>query len=317
MRLLQVCNVGRIVGGTAACAWSIVRAFPDVEHHIAFGSSITDETRETFAGTQLHLCPEVTNGLVRDLRCDSVILHNISASRAERITAAWTLQYVHSRGTRAPADCVRYCSRWLARQCLGERAIDEDVLYQAVPRPIGGQRSADASRDLVVGRICTPTAAKWPSALIDFYAQLAPRHARVHWEFVGCPAELQQPLRLACGQKAVFHPAGWLARTLLTRWDALLYHHPTLTESFGRTVAEAMRAGCIPIVDARGGFQEQITSETGWLCRTSDDFSDAIERLQDVSAREHIAASARDRADQIFSMSAIRQRLLRLCRHAA
>jgi glycosyltransferase involved in cell wall biosynthesis len=317
VRLLQVCNVGRIVGGTAACAWSIVRAFPDVEHHVAFPPSITDETRDAFTGTSLHLCPEVTNGLVRDLRCDSVILHNISASRAERITAAWTLQYVHSKGTRAPADCVRYCSRWLARQCLGECATDKDVLYQAVPRPIGEQRSADASRDLVVGRICTPTAAKWPSALIDFYAQLAPRHPRVRWEFVGCPAELQQPLGRACGQKAAFHPAGWTARSHLTRWDALLYHHPTLTESFGRTVAEAMRAGCIPIVDARGGFQEQITSETGWLCRTNRDFSDALERLADASVRERMAACARDRADLAFSMSAIRQRLRNLWRQAA
>ena len=54
MRLLQVCNVGRIVGGTAACAWSITRAFPDLEHHVAFLSSITDETQRGFAGT--HVC---------------------------------------------------------------------------------------------------------------------------------------------------------------------------------------------------------------------------------------------------------------------
>src|SRR5687767_5084087 len=132
MRLLQVCNVGRIVGGTAACAWSITRALPEIEHHIAFLSPITEETRLAFAGTTLHRCEYVTNAFVRDLQCDSVILHNTSPSRVERITAAWALQYVHSKGTRAQADCTRYCSRWLAAQCLGARATDDDVFYQGV-----------------------------------------------------------------------------------------------------------------------------------------------------------------------------------------
>src|SRR6187402_2549287 len=121
MRLLQVCNVGRIVGGTAACAWSIARAFPALEHHVAFLSPVTDETQQAFGGTTLHRCEGVTNAFVRELKSDCVILHNVSPSRVERITAAWTLQYVHSKGTRARADCTRYCSRWLANQCLGER----------------------------------------------------------------------------------------------------------------------------------------------------------------------------------------------------
>jgi hypothetical protein len=316
MRLLQVCNVGRIVGGTAACAWSIVRAFPDLEHHVAFLSSITDDTREAFIGAELHRCEKVTNDLVRDLHVDCVILHNTTPSRAERITSAWTLQYVHSKGTRAPADCTRYCSRWLARQCLGARATEEDVLYQAVPRPIGELRSADRDAGLTIGRICTPTAVKWPASLVDFYALLAPRHPCVQWEFVGCPAGLQPALQLACGSSTVFHAAGWTARSHLSSWDALLYHHPTLTESFGRTVAEAMRAGCIPIVDARGGFEEQVSPQTGWLCKTPADFSDAIDRLAGVDARNRMAADGRDRADRMFSMAAIRQRLLRLWRLA-
>jgi hypothetical protein len=316
MRLLQVCNVGRIVGGTAACAWSITRALPEVEHHVAFLSSIADDTREAFAGTRLHCCERITNGFVRDLGCESVILHNISPSRVESITAAWALQYVHSKGTRAPADCTRSCSRWLAVQCLGTRATDDDVLYQGVPRPVGDVRPADSNRRFVVGRICTPTRAKWPSLLTDFYAELARRAPMTDWEFVGCPHDLQPMLFEACGRRAVFHPASWTARSHLVRWDALLYHHPTLTESFGRTAAEAMRGGCIPIVDARGGFLEQVNSESGWVCQTIEDFAAALERLENPSVRNRMAGSARDRADQLFSLSAIRQRLMRLWRHA-
>ncbi len=314
MKLLQVCNVGRIVGGTAACAWSIARAFPEVEHHVAFLSPVTDDTQEAFAGVPLSRLERITNQFVRDLDCDAVILHNVSPARAERITAAWTVQYVHSKGSRAPADCTRYCSRWLADQCLGKRATAEDVLYQGVPRPIGPERPAGSERRVVVGRICTPTPAKWPASLIDFYGELAPRHPGVDWEFVGCPAEFQDPLRKACGQKVHFHPAGWTARSHLCRWDAILYHHPTVTESFGRTAAEAMRAGCIPIVDSRGGFLEQITSETGWLCSTLSDFRQALERLDDRPLRDRMSVSARERAGRAFSLPAVRRRLLSLWR---
>src|SRR4051812_45089980 len=117
MRLLQVCNVGQITGGTAACAWSITRAFPDVEHHVAFLSAITDETRRVFSETPLHRWRSVTDDDVQRLEADAVILHNTSVERADPIQCAWTLQYVHSAGRRAAADRTVYCSRWLARHC--------------------------------------------------------------------------------------------------------------------------------------------------------------------------------------------------------
>ena len=174
----------------------------------------------------------------------------------------------------------------------------------------------DLSTRLVVGRICTPTQAKWPSSLIDFYSELARRVPMVNWEFVGCPLELQPVLFEACRQRAVFHPAGWTARAHLLRWDVLLYHHPTLTETFGRTAAEAMRASCVPVVDARGGFLEQVNSDSGWVCNTIDDFAGALEQLENPSLRNRMAASARHTADHTFSLTAIRQRLLRLWRQA-
>jgi len=315
MKLLQVCNVGRIVGGTAACAWSITRAFPDIEHNVAFLSPISEETKAAFAGARLSRRDRITDAFVRDLRCDAVILHNTASVRVEPIEAAWTLQYVHSKGPRAAADCTRYCSLWLARQCLGDRATSNDVLYQCVPRPVGRSRCEAPHRPLVVGRLCTPTAAKWPASLTGFYADLAARLPWVRWEFVGCPPELESALRSACNGQAVFHQAGWNARSHLARWDALLYHHPSMTETFGRVVAESMRAGCVPIVDARGGFLEQVTGSTGWICSTATEFSDAIEQLGDPARRFEIVAQARRRGEELFSLASFRERLLRLWRN--
>jgi hypothetical protein len=314
MRLLQVCNVGRIVGGTAACAWSIARAFPDAAHHVAFLSSITDDTREAFSFASLLHCGRITDAFVRELGVDAVILHNTAAARVEPISSAWTLQYVHSKGLRAGADRTVYCSRWLAGQCGLENAKIADVLYQCVPCP-GMPRIRSSRLDrLCVGRICTPTTAKWPASLVGFYEGLAGRHPGVDWEFVGCPRELAGALADACRGRAAFHPAGWEARSHLARWDALLYHHPTLTESFGRTVAEAMRAGCVPIVDARGGFREQVTPETGWLCRSLEEFSEALEAISDRQQLEAMSANARAWGDEMFSMGAFRKRMLAVWR---
>ncbi len=313
MTLLQVCNVGRIVGGTAACAWSITRAFPDVKHHVAFLSSITGDTRAAFAGATLHQCRRVSDAFVGELRADAVILHNTSPERCDPIRAAWTLQYVHSQGRRAAADRTVYCSRWLAEQ---HHAGPGSVLHQPVPRPLsidGGGRIGP----LTVGRICTPTAAKWPAELVDFYADLAGCHPDVAWEFVGCPTEMQTPLSIACRERAVFHDAGWQARTHLGRWDVLLYHNPRLAESFGRTVAEALRAGCVPVVDARGGFVEQVLPGTGFLCHDRADFRAALLELKDSRVRSRRSAEAAVSADARFSMAAFRKKLVALWKSAA
>jgi hypothetical protein len=321
MRLLQVCNVGNIVGGTAACAWSLTRALPDVAHHVAFLSDITPETRRVFGSATLHRWTHVRNRDVRALGVDAVILHNVSGHRAERIEAAWTLQYVHSAGRRAPADRTVYCSRWLAEQCGHP---DGEVLYQGVPGMVrrhsvdqtfclvGTDETSVPQNRLVVGRLCTPTARKWPAALIPFYETLASAHPKIDWEFVGCPQTMVSALRTACQNRATFHPAGWNARRHLARWNALLYHHPTLTESFGRTAAEAMRSGCLPIVDARGGFLEQIVPGTGWLCATEADFSDALAQITNRGAG--VSDFVRERGDSLFSLAAFRKRLRKLLR---
>ncbi|MBL8848071.1 MAG: glycosyltransferase family 4 protein [Planctomycetaceae bacterium] len=315
LRLLQVCNVGRIVGGTAACAWTITRALPEFEHVVAFLSEVTDETRSAFAHARIERWSRCLPSLVDAQRPDVVILHNIGGKQrmSRRIV---TLQYVHSAGTRAPADRTVYCSRWLSEQ-MGRSP--DDVLYQGVPRPVVGEepRSCDRDGRLVIGRICTPTARKWPRSMLAFYRQLAECAPQAEWEFVGCPGDLQSELSDACGGRTRYFAAGWNARSRLWNWDALLYHNPEVIESFGRTVAESLRAGCIPIVDRRGGFIEQVTPETGFLCGTVGEFCESVARLQKAELRRRMSAKGRGDADQRFSIIRFRSDLLARMREAA
>ena len=242
-KLLQVCNVGRIVGGTAACAWTIMRALPAFRHHVRFLSPPDSATITALSGCDVSHRPELTSADVAEIRSDAIVLHNTSRSRIVGTWSVPTLQYLHSAiFAPAIADETVCCSHWLARR-IG--MTEDRVLWQAVPKPaasLSSPRGACDVRDhLVVGRICTPRPRKWPRSLIPFYAELAARVPVVEWEFVGCPPELQSELKTVCRNRARFHPAGWQQRALLTRWDALLYSNPSLPESFGRTVAEAMR----------------------------------------------------------------------------
>lgn len=301
MHLLQVCNVGQIVGGTAACAWSITRALPQLTHTVAFLSRTDAVTCVAFAPHQVLTWPHCTSDRIRQVNPDLVILHNVASNHTTLWDGAWTMQYVHSAGRRVPADRTVYCSRWLAEQC---RATDPTVLWQGVPLPAAPAHARTRTEGrLRIGRICTPTARKWPDSLPAFYAQLAAQHPYVDWEFVGCPTAMQAVLLSACGGRATFHPAGWQARSHVWHWDALLYHHPTLTESFGRTVAEAARAGCIPIVDARGGFIEQCQVLGSRACRTPTEFSDAITELSDPGVRQRLSVSIQWAANEHFSLA--------------
>ena len=132
-RLLQVCNVGRIVGGTGACAWTVTRALPEFEHRVLFLSRPDAETAAAFAPVAIGYQSVLTDGVVERFRPDVVLLHNISRARVSRTLSVPTLQYLHSAiSDPAEADATVCCSHWLARR-VGLAA--EQVLWQGVPRP--------------------------------------------------------------------------------------------------------------------------------------------------------------------------------------
>lgn len=309
--------MGDICGGTAACAWTITQALPQASHTVLFLSPLTSATRQAFQHCHVEEVQHVDDETCCRRHVDLVLFHNTSRDRAGPIRSALSILYQHSfsaRACRVPAEITVACSAWLANQFTDR----PPVLYQPVPRA-PGELSPDRRHlddELIIGRICTPHARKWPPECPDFYAHLATRFPEVSWEFVGCPPPLQERLQSACRGRARFWNAVWGARRHLWRWHALLYHHPGLTESFGRVAAEAMRAGCVPIVDHRGGFAEQIRhGDTGFLCRNATGFAEAIAAIIRPALRWRISRQARVLAEQRFSPRAFRNSLTELLSH--
>ena len=304
MRLLQVCNVGTAVGATGGCVAAVCRALPNVRHAVrVFGHVHADFPAAL--GTQ-DVAPVSTLSPTLCERYDAVLMHNTPPHRVSGRPRCPTVQYVHSDGSRIAADVTVACSHWLAAR----RGRGEAVLWQSVPATPPPRPDTRSLRDgLLIGRLCTPAPAKWPPELADFYAALSASQKSLQFEFVGCPTSLQSSLHKACGGRASFLPAGPAARQHLARWDVLLYANRRLPETFGRTVAEAMRAGCVPLVDDLGGFREQLDAGGGVLCRTVGDFARALTRLHDAGLRRRMALRAMMVADERFSEAAFRGRL--------
>ncbi len=301
MQLLQVCNVGNICGGTAACAWTITRALPNWKHSVWFFSPPTLETQRVFGDVRILAGSQLSPDRLLSLRPDLILWHNTAAERMVNPQRVPAIQYQHSAGRRGKADGHVYCSRWLATEC-GESG--GRVLYQPVPIPPQPEdgTSRGMSDRLTVGRICTPQPHKWPVDLIPFYSQLATQFPLIDWEFVGCPPAMESALKEACRGRAAFHSAGWMARQHLWRWDVLLYRQPGCVESFGRVCAEALRAGCIPIVDNLGGFREQVVEGTGFLCADELAIHAALRQLMDLNQRREFSRRAQEHGNARFSL---------------
>lgn len=308
-RLLQVCNVGQIVGGTAACAWTVTRALPEFEHHVWFFSPPDRETVAAFSPCQVCYHPTPSAEKILALRPQLILLHNTSRTRWPHRIAIPTVLYLHSAiRDPAQADRTMCCSHWLAQQLQRD---EHCVVWQAVPKSRSDRfDSCDRERTkqmLTVGRICTPIARKWPRDVIPFYEFLAWNCPSICWEFVGCPTSMQGSLWKACRGRAEFYPAGWHQRARLRNWDVLLYSNPRLPESFGRTVAEAMRVGCIPVVDRLGGFLEQVVDGSGFLCGNRNQFAFALKQLADEDVRRSMSERAQLSADERFSLARFSQ----------
>lgn len=310
-RLLQVCNVGTVLGGTGACAFSIARSLPRHSHHLWCFGPIREDLKEVWRGEGLRKIERLDGEEIARLNPDEVILHNTGRGRVVGKWRARTLQYVHSRIDFYRAEKTLYCSKYLARQY---GASEEEVWWQPVPLPFRPQLIRQPRRfagdELVVGRLCTPGVKKYPRELLEVYELLSKSHPHIRWEFVGAPVELASELQRACGGRATFHAAGWGKRELFWKWDVLLYTHPTLTETFGRTVAEAMRTGCVPVVDARGGFVEQLEDGGGVLCRDLSEFAAALSRVSRPEEWGEMSLRGRRIADERYSLGVFARRLL-------
>ena len=298
------------MGGTLNCAISITKALPDVHHGIHFVGSRSEASRDVLMSEHKI---EVTEGALRTSILepyDLVIFHNTAeANFPARIPEnVFPVYYQHSKvggsiGLRRRCERSFCVSKFLASQI----GMDEStVLYQPVPRV---KEDRDDSGPVTVIRYCTPNTNKWPEGMEKLYEQILSGIDRdkFYFLFVGCPDPIRKRLQ-AVSPKFGFMAASPLAVNLLGTADVLLYDGPE--ETYGRTVCEAQRAGCYPIMSSRGGFIEQIQdNKTGNLCSSAGDFVQALNRFYKWKS-ESIRETLRLAGDSRGSYSAFRKRFL-------
>jgi glycosyltransferase involved in cell wall biosynthesis len=146
-----------------------------------------------------------------------------------------------------------------------------------------------------IGRLSRPDPLKYPEDFPVFYECLLPdaRFRVMAWD-------------QALAHKYRWHrfddrwsllpPDAERAVEFLHRLDLFVYplgHR--FRESWGRSTAEAMLTGCVPLV-APGDHLEQVVQdgETGFVCRVFDEWRDRARQLQrDAALRRRMAARAR------------------------
>jgi glycosyltransferase involved in cell wall biosynthesis len=145
--------------------------------------------------------------------------------------------------------------------------------------------------------------AKWTRDVADLFEQLTDLHCET---VGGCvPTATEYPLRPDA------------APVYLPRWHVLLYHSPVV-ESFGRVVVEAMAAGCVPLVDPRGGPAETVVDGvTGFHCHTPAEFVDRVRLLEsDRVLWKRLSDAARLWARTMFSHEQFGRQLRESINHA-
>jgi glycosyltransferase involved in cell wall biosynthesis len=110
------------------------------------------------------------------------------------------------------------------------------------------------------------------------------------------------------------HLTGWASDELLHSQfcQAWVYVQPSLHESFGVSVAEAMLAGCIPVASSNGALPE-VVGDAGILMETTDpqEIADSIRQALQCTQADRL--NARERILSEFPLEKRRQAIIGLC----
>lgn len=269
------------------------------------------ETMQAFEGCHVFLNHTTPDEAIGQFKPDVIIFHNTPETIFPQALPVGVISifYQHSglkefKTTRERCDVAFCVSDYLAEITGFDKRF---VLYQPVPlaphsRVIGRVRG-------LVGRICTPNAGKWKSDdVLPVYRILSETHPELTYEFVGAPESIQSELWDLFGERVSFVDPSWKARERFNAWDMMLYS-TSVSETYGRTVCEAQRAGCVPIVTKLGGFIEQIKHGVdGFLCESIGDFDRAVTSVMNGRlSRERMI----ERADSRGALRVFRDSILK------
>jgi glycosyltransferase involved in cell wall biosynthesis len=149
---------------------------------------------------------------------------------------------------------------------------------------------------LSAGRFDSPSHSKRQDGLIKAFSKLYDSHPEYHLILTGGnkgDSKVLDGLKDLAGTlpvNFVVNPDFTKLKSLFAKskffWHAAGYEideakEPEKVEHFGMTTVEAMSAGCVPVVIAKGGQKEIITPNTGILCNTPEEMVKETVRLID------------------------------------
>jgi len=301
-KLLWVMNVCW-KGGTGLWALECIREMPIWQHTVVWLNgepdiSVHNEFLE--AGVDIAKVDNITKDLVKEIKPSGIILSNTDPSRIlegqEWLTSNFNVVYVHHSTVRpwlAGAAVDVFVSEHLRTQY---RNLESRMRSVLVCPPIGeigrylNIRRVEQAR-CVVGRISSDNKDKFPVEQLEILKATGCPCLVVGGEkYWGAPPDnFQYP---DFGSQSV--------SSLLSQIDIFVYR-TNLTETWGRTITEAMASGIPVVCEKRGGPAEQIRHGIdGFLCDTDAEFIEKIQLLAtDQNLRFRMGKHAREKAKQL------------------
>ncbi|MBI3954611.1 glycosyltransferase family 4 protein [Candidatus Collierbacteria bacterium] len=190
------------------------------------------------------------------------------------------------------------------------------VLYPPVDTDALSQKNVKKDLILSVGRFDSPSHSKRQDILIEAFRTFKKQNPRFQLVLAGGlkgDEKSVDKLRSQAGSLPVeflINPSFIKLKSCYLHakfyWHAAGFevnerHHPDRVEHFGISTVEAMAAGCIPVVIAKGGQREIITPDSGFLVDSIEDMVNSTNKLaRDKDLLTSYSTAARSRA-QDFS----------------
>lgn len=264
------------------------------------------------------LAPDVVLGITVGTLPELALAHRRglpTALHVHEITPGRARHRVGRRLLRAVSDEIIVVSAATGAQ-FARGGPPPIVVHNGLEPPESAVRAAASrlaerrERDLVVGAIGAISERKGSDLIVEAARVLARRAPDIEVRLAGAPIEgAERPSAesvLARARAAgVVHRGEVDVFAELPSWDVLLV--PSRQDPFPNVVLEAIAIG-VPVIGAAvGGIPEQLDDGAGCLVPPNDPgaLADAVVRLaRDPSARAALAAAGRERATNLFSLTA-------------
>lgn len=308
------------IGVTIVPTWSIVPGNPWVKRLLDAGCEIVES-----APDRLHEVPNLAGGVVASF-CNQHACRAWPMLHAMDCRLVWspcmTYLFPHERAAfrECPPTVLHFQSWYQRRQVTGwysSVGCDGDRHY-VIPGAADLEefpfRPAERLRAFRVGRLARPDRTKWHRDTFPIVDAVRRRGIAARMHLMGWNLAVESKVGPRPKWATCFAPGCLPANEFLSGLHALLCINGGDAENWPRVGLEAMAAGVPIVAERRWGWLEMIRDgETGLLCDTPDDFSNALTRLAENDVlRLSLAENARQAVEEFTDRQRLAEQWLQL-----